>query len=182
MLGFLEKLVQRVTAWADKMAAAAEAARKKKQPVPEPTLAVGDFVFHPLRNEPTPVLAVGERIWQFTLVDDKDKPDAVVHEVIEGSPEFTLLKSMPSLFAGDFVRTELSAEIDNTDDIERRTLVVALAALRKASGEEIAEHDRARISRMPESDEVVELPEDFKLDLDDCEAAPEQERQLEVVS
>lgn len=156
MLGFLRTWLRR---WSRRETGYVHVGVRDTEIPGHPTLAVGDVVMHPIRHEPTPVLAIGTRVWQFVADEEHAKPDAVVHEVLEGSPEFRLLRSMRSMYRGAFMRKEWSVEIDFTHDIERKTLVVPMASLKKITADELEVHDRKRIARTPEAGELVELPD-----------------------
>jgi hypothetical protein len=97
-------------------------------------LNVGDMVQHPLRSESVPIQYIGSEIYCFipkAYLDDFDKRGkrTGTYEAIEGSPSYTELEK-DSRFVKRKIRTEASAEIDFTNDVEQRTLVVPLSTLK----------------------------------------------------
>jgi hypothetical protein len=94
---------------------------------------VGDLVRHPFRDESVPILAIGTEVYRFVnraYMHEKKTVKTGSYEAIEGSPEFKEL-SKDERFVKEYFKSEPSAEIDLSTDIERRTVVVPLVHLKK---------------------------------------------------
>lgn len=95
-------------------------------------LKAGDKVRHPFREEDVPVAWVGTQIYRFTpkaYAGSRSRTGS--YEAIDGSPQFQELDAQ-SGFVKELVRSEPSAEIDISSDIEKRTLVVPIDRLQRA--------------------------------------------------
>lgn len=102
-------------------------------PVPElEGFKVGDMVRHPFRDEIVPVEWVGTEVYRFTPHAYVGKRGRVgSYDAIDGSRQFRELEAHGG-YVKQLLQSEPSAEIDLSTDIEHRTLVVPLRALKKA--------------------------------------------------
>ncbi len=93
---------------------------------------VGDLVKHPFRDENVPILFLGLEIYVFInrayLKEFELGKKIGTYEAIDGSESFISLES-DSRFVKRKIRSEPSAEIDFTNDVEQRTLVVPISEL-----------------------------------------------------
>ena len=109
--------------------------RNPEAPIPVPEIEgfkVGDMVQHPFREEIVPILWVGTQVYKFTPRAYAGKPGRVgAYDAIEGSLQYQELEANGG-FVKELIKSEPSAEIDLSTDIEKRTLVVPLHALKKA--------------------------------------------------
>lgn len=92
---------------------------------------VGDIVQHPFHNRNVPILYKGERIYIFRIKSDHGNR-TMGYEAIEGSAQYNSLSANTN-FKKKFVRTQPSVEIDYSDDLEERTLVVPVSRLKRAA-------------------------------------------------
>ena len=109
-----------------------EEKEKKEEPR---KFKVGDLVKHPFRDENVPILFIGSEVHTFVPRAYLDLYKAGrrvgTYDAIEGSPEFKKLDT-DKRFVKQNPRRQTSAEIDLSNDLEERTLVVPLVDLKPA--------------------------------------------------
>ena len=102
-----------------------------------PEFKVGDLVRHPFRDEDVPILFKGTEIYIFVPKAYLDQFEirgkkTGTYEAIDGSGQFNDLAANPN-FVKQKLRSEPSVEIDLSNDVEVRTLVVPIEKLSPAN-------------------------------------------------